>query len=239
MAEQGQLEREELVQIFSVLSHDLKSPIFSIDGFSDLLMSDYADRLDEEGLDFLQRVRNGVMQMKAILEGMGRVVKLLSRENAPEELSLDSIIDEIRLRHNFTLGERNLRLEVSGSLPEVRGDREKIRELFDALVSNAIAFTDPAPEGASGSGSEGVISIESASRDGVAELTVIDHGIGIERQYLDQIFDLGIKLDKSRGAGPGYGLFLARKIVEGHGGELKLESTPGQGSRFRFTLPLA
>jgi two-component system, chemotaxis family, sensor kinase Cph1 len=235
MTEHGRLEREELVKIFSVLSHDLKSPIFSIDGFSDLLISDYADRLDEEGLDFLQRVRNGVMQMKAILEGMGRIVKLLSREDEPEALSLDSVIDEIRLRHSFALGERSLRLEVDDTLPEVRGDREKIRELFDELVSNAIAFTDPPPE----SKSEGGISIQSASRDGMAELSVIDHGIGIEPQYLDQIFDLGIKLDKSRGAGPGYGLFLARKIVEGHGGELKLESTPGEGSRFSFTLPLA
>jgi signal transduction histidine kinase len=238
MKEQGQLDRAELIRLFSVLSHDLKSPIFTIDGFSDLLLADYADRLDEEGRDFLQRVRNGVAQMKKILEEMGRVVKLLSREDAPESVSLDSIIDEIRLRHSFALEERGLRLEIVDSLPEVRGDREKVRELFDALVSNAIAFTDSPAEKGSAPDSQRVIRIDCSTRDAMAEISVVDQGLGIEPQYHDQIFDLGIKLDKSRGAGPGYGLFLARKIVEGHGGALELDSVPGEGSRFVFTLPL-
>jgi signal transduction histidine kinase len=240
MEQQGQLERAELIRLFSVLSHDLKSPIFSIDGFSDLLIADYADRLDDEGRDFLQRVRNGVAQMKKILEEMGRVVKLLSREDAPESISLESVIDELRLRHNFAIEERGLRLETSDALPEVRGDREKVRELLDALISNAITFTDPPAEKDSDpDDSRRVIRIEDSTRDGMAEISVVDEGIGIDPQYHEQIFDLGIKLDKSRGAGPGYGLFLARKIVEGHGGDLRLESSPGEGTRFTFSLPLA
>jgi signal transduction histidine kinase len=239
MEQQGQLERAELIRLFSVLSHDLKSPIFSIDGFSDLLIADYADRLDDEGRDFLQRVRNGVAQMKKILEEMGRVVKLLSRDDAPESISLDSVIDELRLRHSFALDERGLRLETSDSMPEVRGDREKVRELLDALISNAITFTDPPAEKGSGPDSRRVIRIEDSTRDGMVEISIVDAGIGIDPQYHDQIFDLGIKLDKSRGAGPGYGLFLARKIVEGHGGDLRLESSPGEGTRFTFSLPLA
>ena len=84
-----QLELRELVRFFSVLSHDLKSPIFSIDGFSDLLLSDYGEKLDDEGRDFLQRVRSAAQQMRRVLDEMTHMVKLLSRPN-----SLQSDFDE-------------------------------------------------------------------------------------------------------------------------------------------------
>ncbi|HEX3577037.1 MAG TPA: histidine kinase dimerization/phospho-acceptor domain-containing protein, partial [Thermoanaerobaculia bacterium] len=74
---------EELTRLFSVLSHDLKSPIFSIDGFSDLLLGDYTDKLDEEGQDFLRRIRSSAQQMKKVLDEMSHLVKLLARPNVP------------------------------------------------------------------------------------------------------------------------------------------------------------
>src|SRR5436309_15401213 len=73
------MTQEELVRLFSVLSHDLKSPIFAVDGFSELLLSDYADKLDEEGQDFLRRIRAGAQHMKRVLDDMSYIVKTLSR----------------------------------------------------------------------------------------------------------------------------------------------------------------
>ena len=73
---------DELIRLFSVLSHDLKSPIFSIDGFSELLIGDYQDKLDEEGKDFLNRIRSSAQQMKKVLDDMSHMVKLLARPNA-------------------------------------------------------------------------------------------------------------------------------------------------------------
>jgi len=84
---------DELTRLFSVLSHDLKSPIFSIDGFSDLLLSDYKDKLDEEGQDFLRRIRSSAQQMKRVLDEMSHLVKLLARPNARRPTPLREILE--------------------------------------------------------------------------------------------------------------------------------------------------
>jgi signal transduction histidine kinase len=217
---------EELTKLFSVLSHDLKSPIFSVDGFSELLMSDYADKLDEEGQDFLRRVRSSVQQMKKVLDEMSRVVKLLSRPTARRPTPLREIVEEVLLKYNYMIEDGGVKVDVPAQLPTVDVDPEKMREAIGALISNALFFNDRA---------KGERTIAISSDD--TKLCVRDNGIGIDPRYTGQIFDLGLKLDKSRGGGPGYGLYLARKVAESHGGEVTVESAPGEGSTFCLTLP--
>lgn len=224
------VSNEELIKFFSVLSHDLKSPIFSIDGFSDLLLADYADKLDDEGRDFLQRIRNASQQMKRALDDMSRMVKLLTRPGSRRSTDLNEIVEEIRLKHNYMIEERGVKFEIEGELPAVNADPEQLREAISALVSNAIFFSDDEKP-------ERWVRLGVTRSGAVTSLCVSDNGIGIDPRYLDQVFDLGIKLDKSKGGGPGYGLFLARRIVEAHGGELTAQSKPGEGSRFCFTVP--
>lgn len=226
------LTREDLLRYFSVLSHDLKSPIFSIDGFSDLLLSDYRDRLDEEGVDFLERIRSSVQQLKTVLEEMGHVIKLLRRPDRAERVQLEELVEELRLRHNYLIEEGGVEFVTPPDLPSVVADREKLREVIDALLSNALTFTEQ-QKGARR------VELQCAAIDGGFEFCVTDNGIGIDPTYLDQIFELGMKLDKAKGPGPGYGLYLARKIVEDGGGRLTVDSRPGDGSRFCFTLPKA
>ena len=79
--------------------------------------------------------------------------------------------------------------------------------------------------------------IEASSDDHGSRICVRDNGIGIDRRYADQIFELGLKLDKSRGGGPGYGLYLARRVAEEHGGSISVDSAPDQGSTFCITVP--
>lgn len=225
------LTNEELIRYFSVLSHDLKSPIFSIDGFSDLLLSDYGDRLDDEGRDFLMRVRSSVQQLKRTLDDMSHLIKLLSREDARRSVELREIIDELRLKYNYLIDEGGVTLEVPENLPAVNVDPEKFREAVGALLSNALVFTDKEK------GSR-TVSLEASREEGFHRICIKDNGMGIDPRYCQQIFDLGLKLDKSKGTGPGYGLYVARKIVESHGGTLTVESALGQGSRFCMTLPL-
>jgi signal transduction histidine kinase len=221
---------EELTRLFSVLSHDLKSPIFSIDGFSDLLLGDYNDKLDEEGQDFLRRIRSSAQQMKMVLDEMSHLVKLLARPNAPRPIPLRELIEEVILKCNYQIEEGGVTVSVPGDLPTVNVDPEKMREAISALVSNALFFNDR-PKG------ERSIVIDcNVDPDGY-RLCVRDNGIGIDPRYAHQIFDLGLKLDKSRGGGPGYGLYLARRIVESHGGTLTMESVLDQGSTVCFTVP--
>ena len=221
---------EELMHFFSVLSHDLKSPIFSIDGFSELLLGDYHDRLDEEGQDFLRRIRSSVQQLKRVLDEMSHMVKLLARPNAKRATPLREIVEEVLLKYNFQIEEGGVRVDVPADLPTVNVDPEKMREAVGALVSNALFFNDR-PKG------ERTVAIECSAEGDRIRICVRDNGIGVDPRYLGQIFDLGLKLDKSRGGGPGYGLYLARRVAESHGGSVTADSQPDHGSTFCLHLP--
>jgi signal transduction histidine kinase len=224
--------QDELVRFFSVLSHDLKSPIFAVDGFSDLLLADYLEKLDEEGQDFLRRIRSSAQYMKKILDDMSHMVKLLARPNARKPTPLREIVEEVILKYNFQIEEGNVHVALPTDLPVVNVDPEKIREAIGALVSNALFFTDRAK-------GERQIAIDCTGDAHGVRFCIRDNGIGIDTRYANQVFELGgmSKLDKARGGGPGYGLYLAKRVVESHGGELSVETAPGEGSTFCFTLP--
>jgi len=226
------LTQDELVRLFSVLSHDLKSPIFAVDGFSELLLSDYSDRVDEEGQDFLRRIRGGAQHMKRVLDDMSHIVKTLSRPNVARPTPLREIVEEVIQKYNYLIEEGGVSVDVSADLPTVNVDAEKLRDALGALVANALFYTDRE------SGAR-QIAIDTSSVDSSVRLCVRDNGTGIDPRYAHQIFELGgmSKLDKQRGGGPGYGLYLAKRIVESHGGQLTVDSKPGEGSTFCMTLP--
>jgi signal transduction histidine kinase len=126
-----------------------------------------------------------------------------------------------------------VRVDVPEDLPVVNVDPEKIREAIGAIVANALFFSDREK-------GERRIAIECDSGNGAGvRFCIRDNGIGIDPRYASQVFELGgmSKLEKARGGGPGYGLYLAKRLVESHGGELTVESVPDEGSKFCFTLP--
>mgnify|MGYP000300618971 CR=1 FL=1 len=223
---------EELIRLFGILSHDLKSPIFAIDGFSELLISDYVEKLDEEGQDFLRRIRSSAQYMKRVLDDMSHLVKLVSRPSMPRAIPLKEVVEEVILKHNYAIEEGGVKVEVPAELPVVNADPEKIREAIGALLANALFFTDR-PKG------ERKVTIECTRQNDDWRVCVRDNGIGIDPRYIQQVFELGgmSKLDKARGGGPGYGLYMAKRLVESHGGTLTAESVPGEGSSFCFTIP--
>ncbi|MFL6245078.1 MAG: sensor histidine kinase [Thermoanaerobaculia bacterium] len=234
VAAQGEkpVTHEELVRFFSVLSHDLKSPIFAVDGFSDLLLSDYLASLDEEGQDFLRRIRSSAQYMKRVLDEMSHMVKLLARPSARKPTPLREVVEEVILKYNFQIEEGGVRVDLPTDLPVVNVDPEKIKEAIGALIANALFFTDR-PKG------ERQIAIDCSNDGNGARFCVRDNGIGIDPRYINQVFELGgmSKLDKQRGGGPGYGLYLAKRLIESQGGELTVESVLGEGSTFCFTVP--
>jgi chemotaxis family two-component system sensor kinase Cph1 len=217
-----------------VLSHDLKSPIFAVDGFSELLLTDYVERLDEEGQDFLKRIRSSSQYMKRVLDDMSHMVKLLSRPTVKRPTPLREIVEEVLLKFNYLIEEGGVRVEVPQDLPAVSVDPEKMREAIGAIVANALFFTDR-PKG------QRELVIECARQGDGQRFCVRDNGIGIDPRYVQQVFELGgmSKLDKQRGGGPGYGLFLAKRIIETHGGTITVDSTFGQGTTVCFTIPVS
>lgn len=226
------LSQDELVRLFSVLSHDLKSPIFAIDGFSELLLADYAGKLDEEGEDFLRRIRSSAQQMKRVLDDMSHMVKLLARPSVRRPTPLREIVEEVIQKHNYAIEEGGVTFDVPSDLPVVNADPEKLREAIGAIISNALFFTDRAK-------GERQITFQVSQNDGSLQICIRDNGIGIDPKYAPQVFELGgmSKLEKSRGGGPGYGLYLAKRAIEEEGGALSVDSKPQEGSSFCFTLP--
>src|SRR5689334_25209300 len=120
--EQESLTVEELTKLFSVLSHDLKSPIFSVDGFSELLMADYAEKLDEEGQDFLRRICSSVQQMKKVLDEMSRLVKLLARPTTRRPTPLREIVEEVLLKYNYMIEDGGVTVDMPADLPTAEVD---------------------------------------------------------------------------------------------------------------------
>jgi len=219
-----------LIRLFSVLSHDLKSPIFSIDGFSELLLGDYGEKLDAEGQDFIRRIRSSAQQMRRVLDEMSHMIKLLTRPTAKRPTPLRELVEEVMLKCNFLIEEGGVRVDIPEDLPTVNVDPEKMREAIAALISNALFFNDR-PKG------ERTITIEASTDGNGYRLCVRDNGIGIDPRYTNQIFELGLKLDKARGGGPGYGLYLAKRVIESHGGAISVDSALGRGSTFCLTIP--
>ena len=225
------VDGDDWLRFFSVLAHDMKSQIFAVDGFSDLLLSDYADKLDEDGRDFLTRIRSSAQQMKRVLDEMSHVIKLLARENAHKPTPLREVVEEVILKYNFQIEEGGVQVDIPDDMPTINVDPEKTREAIGALVSNALFFNDRAA-------GERRIAISTTTDAGGTKLCVRDNGIGIDPRYISQIFDLGgaSKLDRARGGGPGYGLYLARRLAESQGGGVTVESTPDEGSTFCITF---
>ena len=213
-----------------MLSHDLKSPIFSVDGFSELLLNEYNEKVDDEGQDFLRRIRSSVQQMRKVLDEMSHMVKLLARPTTKRPTPLREIVEEVILKCNYLIEEGKVRVDVPAELPTVNVDPEKMREAIAALISNALFFNDR-PKG------ERSVAIESHAEPNGYRICIRDNGIGIDPRYTAQIFDLGLKLDKARGGGPGYGLYLAKRIIESHGGAITVDSALDQGSTFCLTIP--
>jgi len=224
------LTAEELTRLFSVLSHDLKSPIFSIDGFSELLLADYNDKLDEEGQDFLRRIRSSAQQMKKVLDEMSHLIKLLARPDVRNPTALREIFEEVILKCNYQIEEGGVSIDIPDNLPTVDVDAEKVREAISALIANAIFFNDR-PKG------ERTIVITCDIDPDGYRVCVRDNGIGMDPRYTNQIFEPGLKLDKSRGGGPGYGLYLAKRIIENHGGKISVDAALDQGTTVCFTIP--
>ena len=215
-----------------MLSHDLKSPIFAVDGFSELLVTDYLERLDEEGQDFLKRIRSSTEQMKRVLDDMSHMVKLLGRPTVKRPTPLREVVEEVLLKYNFLIDEGGVRVDVPQDIPTVNVDPEKMREAIGAIVANALFFTDR-PKG-----QREIVMAWTPDDDGY-RFCVRDNGTGIDPRYVQQVFELGgmSKLDKQRGGGPGYGLFLTKRIIEGHGGTITVDSTLGQGTTVCLTIP--
>ncbi len=232
-----QRSNQELEQFASVASHDLQEPLRKIQAFGDRLQARCAEALDEQGNDYLQRMRSAAARMRTLIDDLLTFSRVTTRGQPFVEVDLaveaEQVVSDLESRLQQTGG----RVEI-GPLPRLRADPTQMRQLLQNLLVNALKFHRP--------NEPPVVRLEGrllpdGQPDGASlwEIVVRDNGIGFEEKYLDRIFQLFQRLHgRGEYEGTGLGLAICRKIVERHGGTIAARSTPGQGATFFVTLPV-
>jgi signal transduction histidine kinase len=222
---------EELQQFAYVASHDLQEPLRMVASYTQLLARRYRGKLDADADEFIGYAVDGVNRMQRLIQDLLTYSRVGTRGREPSPCeagqALQRAVDNLRTMIQETQGEVK-----AGPLPRVRADESQLIQLFQNLVSNALKFHGKEPPRVE-------VAAEPQGPD-FWRFTVKDNGLGIDPQYFDRIFIIFQRLHgREEYPGTGIGLAICKKIVERHGGRIGLESQPGGGSTFWFTLPAA
>ena len=219
----------ELERFTYTVSHDLKSPLVTINGFLGYLEQDAASgNMDRFKVDS-QRIHDAVDKMQGMLNELLELSRVGRLVNEPEIIPFGDLVQSARELVHGQIEAGGITISLQPNLPAVYGDRHRLTEVLQNLLDNASKFMGDRPHPHIEIGQRG-------REDGKAVFYVRDNGIGIEAEYLEHIFGLFNKLN-SKAEGTGIGLALVRRIIEVHGGRIWVESEAGAGSTFLFTLP--
>lgn len=233
-----ELERsnQELDDFAYIASHDLKEPLRGLFNHASFLLEDYEGKLDVDGVHRLQRLAHLSQRMEHLVNDLLYFSRLGRTELAIQEIDPNSVIVEIGQMMESFLAERNARIVVPKPMPSVVCDRPRITEVFRNLITNAVKYNDK-PERIVEVGFLETADSPQGMKNDV--FYVKDNGIGIEPEFYTEIFRIFKRLQKTEGekeSGTGVGLTFVKKIVERHKGTIWLDSVPGRGTTFFFTL---
>jgi PAS domain S-box-containing protein len=217
----------ELEQFSYVSNHDLQEPLRTLNQFTQLFQEKYAGTLDEEGEKYIEFISKSATRMKALVKDLLEY-SLLGKESLRTKVDCNMIVEAILSDLDDSIKASRTKLTVQ-KLPTVLGYETELRLLFQNLIGNAIKYQkkDALPEIH--------ISAESQEKDWL--FSIRDNGIGIEQKYFEKVFIIFQRLhNRNEYVGTGIGLAHCKKVVEMHGGRIWVESTPGLGSTFMFTI---
>ena len=224
-----ELERanRDMEDFTSTVSHDLKAPLRSIQGFNMLLIEDYADTLDEAGRRYLNLVNEGVERMNTLIEDLLKLSRVGRKFIEVETVDLNELLEEVKADLSARIEERGGEVVV-GKLPTVSTQRVWMKELFTNLIDNGLKFNKSDKPG---------VEISCDASEKSYSFKVKDNGIGIEEESLSRIFSVMERLNPQEYEGTGFGLNICKKVVDKFDGKIWVESKPGEGSTFFFTIP--
>jgi PAS domain S-box-containing protein len=221
---------EQLEGAIRAVCHDLRSPLVSVLGFSRLLREEFASRLGESGLHFLERIEQGGRNMEQRIRDLLDFARIGHTSEARTLVDPREVLEQLRAELKPRLDAQGVRLALPDEAPLLYCDRTRLYQVLAHLLGNALDHMGPH--------SDPRIEVDAAAERGWHRLSVRDNGRGIEPDHQERIFDLfqsGPRTDGRRGTG--LGLSIVKKIVESHGGHVSVESAPGAGATFHIVLP--
>ncbi|MCP4264335.1 MAG: response regulator [Candidatus Brocadiaceae bacterium] len=223
----------ELKDFVYTVSHDLKEPLFSVDGYITRLIETYKYTFDEKGKQFSDRIKANLDIMSQRIHEILEVVRIGMIEYDFELHSSEKIVNNVLLALEGKLESNNINMPLTYNLPDIYCDENRIRDVFYNLVTNAIKFMD--------NDKRRQITIGCENDKGYYKFFVEDTGIGIRKEYHKYIFKMFSRLKDVDTEGTGIGLVIVKKIIETHKGTIWLESpiSKGKGTRFCFTIPIS
>lgn len=222
---------KELDDFAYIASHDLREPVRGIKNYSDFIMEDYADKLDDEGKDMLNSIVKLTKRLDQYIVSLLEFSRLGRAKLTLERVSIEEIVNEVVSALESLINEKLTVIDIMKNLPVIKCDRLKTIEIYRNLITNALIFNDK---------NERNIEIgHSTNENNELVLFVRDNGIGIDEKHFESIFMIFKRLHgrEKYGAGAGAGLTIAKKCIEMQVGKIWLESEIGVGTTFYFTLP--
>jgi light-regulated signal transduction histidine kinase (bacteriophytochrome) len=210
------------------VSHDLRAPLRAIDGFSRLLVDEYADDVPSEARRYLGVVSHNAQQMGALIDGLLTFSRLGQQQLSRRRVDVDALTREVVAELGAESDGRSVEFSI-GALPSAQADRMLLRQVVFNLLSNALKYTREMAAAR--------IEIGCDERDGTSVYFVRDNGVGFDMRYADKLFQVFQRLHRAEDyEGTGLGLALVARIIERHDGRIWAQAKPGEGAAFYFTL---
>lgn len=228
--EQLTRSNQELEEFTYIVSHDLREPLRQIKSFTDLLVKRYRGHLDRRADQYIHYITDSVVRMQNLITDLLTYSHTTRKELALETTDLEFVFNQV-LVDLSSLIEKNQAVIRADVLPTLKANYLQMGQLLQNLITNAIKFRNHQPP---------IIQIKAIRNDQFWTISVEDNGMGIEPQYAERIFVIFQRLHTiEEYPGTGIGLAICKKIVQRHGGQIWVDSEPGVGSIFSFTLPAA
>jgi signal transduction histidine kinase len=228
-AEDLEIANKDLDAFAFSVSHDLRAPLHVVDGFSKILETKFAGQLDDKAAHYLRRIRAGVVVMEQLVQGILKLSRLGRQPLDKQTVNVADVVNEVLVQLRTAEVLMDDRVQVTGALLQVQGDRVLLQQVFANLLSNACKFTanQPAPE----------TRVGCELRDGEQVYFVRDNGAGFDPVYANKLFEPFQRLHSTEEfSGLGIGLSIVKRIVERHGGRIWAEAEVDRGACFYFTL---
>jgi signal transduction histidine kinase len=220
---------QEMQELLSVASHDLRAPLVTIQGFARSLRRKFGETLDERGRHYLQRIEHSVGNMRELIDSLLTLSRAHNQPLTLEPVYTRQVVLRVLADLKGMIAEKGARVQVGRRMPSVLADEVALYQVFQNLLTNALKYLgdQPAP----------FIAVNCKTHAEQHEFTVLDNGIGIASEDHEEVFQAFRRLGQVDVEGAGIGLSIVKRIVLRHGGRVWVDSQPGQGAAFRFTLP--